>query len=264
VRPPAALGAASSRPSPGRRENSGIQGFMVQLGPQNNSSVRIIQAIFEGSFLPPVICTHLLAVSHQGRWIYLGYGMVGLAIAGYFAIRSLARRGKDINGFISLAILNLLLPTPELVLREADVTYEMGIQFGYPRPSQFEALVPDEDLFWKLPPNSPSVSSMPAVNSMGFYGKEFQPSKPPGVYRIMFLGDSVPAQGYPQTVETFLNGQHPTGMRFESVNLAVGGYSTYQGRVLVDKYGKTLQPNLALVSYGWNDHWQAYGQIDSH
>jgi len=165
--------------------------------------------------------------------------------------------------FISLAILNIVLATPELALRAADITYETGIQFGYPRPSQFLELVPDKDLFWKLPPNSSSVNSMPPVNSLGFYGKEFQVSKPPGVYRLMFLGDSVPAQGYPQTVETFLNWLHPSGMRFESINLAVGGYSSYQGRLLADKYGKTLQPDLVLVSYGWNDHWQAYGQIDS-
>jgi lysophospholipase L1-like esterase len=165
--------------------------------------------------------------------------------------------------FMSLAILNLVLPTPELALRAADVTYEMGIQFGYPRPSQFQELVPDEDLFWKMRPNSPGVGFMPPVNSLGFYGKEFDVFKSPGVYRLMFLGDSVPAQGYPQTVETFLNWLHPAGMRFESVNLAVGGYSSYQGRILADKYGMTLRPDLVLVSYGWNDHWQAYGQIDS-
>ena len=221
------------------------------------------QSIFESSLLPPLICTHLLAVSHQGRWIYLGYGILGFAIAGYFGIHALARRGRDVGVFISLAVLNLALATPELALRAADVTYEMGIQFGYPRPSQFLELVPDKDLFWKLPPNSSSVNSMPPVNSLGFYGKEFPVSKPPGVYRLMFLGDSVPAQGYPQTVETLLNWLHPGGMRFESLNLAVGGYSSYQGRILADKYGKTLQPDLVLVSYGWNDHWHAYGQIDS-
>lgn len=234
---------------------------MIRLDPR--SSVGITQAIFESSLLPALICTHLLAVSHQGRWIYLGYGILGFAIAGYFGIRALARRGRDVRVFISVAVLNLMLVTPELALRAADIAYETGIQFGYPRPSQFLELVPDKDLFWKLPPNSSSVNSMPSVNSLGFYGKEIQVSKPPAVYRLMFLGDSVPAQGYPQTVETFLNCLHPGGRRFESINVAVGGYSSYQGRILAAKYGKTLQPDLVLVSYGWNDHWQAYGQIDS-
>ncbi len=225
--------------------------------PEPKTSVKIVQVIFVGSLLLPLIGAHLLSLSHQREWLYLSYGIIGCALASYFAIPSLARRGKNINWFLSLAMLNLLVLTPELFLREFDFYYDMGIQFGYPRPTQFAAYEPDKDLFWKMPPGRPGV------NSLGFWGKEIEMPKPAGVYRIMFLGDSVPAQGYPQIVETFLNAQRQTGVRFESINLAVGGYSSYQGRILIDKYGEMFEPNLALISYGWNDHWQAYGGIDS-
>ena len=217
----------------------------------------MIQIIFVGSLLFPLISTYLLALSHQWDWLYLNAGLVWLAIVSYVGIEYLARHNKNVDWFLSLAILNLLLLTPELLLRQANFHYELGIQFGYPNPTQFESLVPDEELFWRLSPERSDI------NSLGFRGKEIELPKPPAVYRIVFLGDSVLYQGYPEIVETFLNAQGRTEMRFESVNLAIPGYSTYQGRILVDKYGDRLEPNLVLISYGWNDHWQAYGQIDS-
>jgi len=41
------------------------------------------------------------------------------------------------------------------------------------------------------------------------------------------------------------------------------GYSSYQGRVLAERYASKLDPDLAVVYFGWNDHWNAYGAIDS-
>ena len=146
--------------------------------------------------------------------------------------------------------------TPELLLRQVHFRHEPGIQFGFPRPAHFEILAPDEELFWKLSPGRPNV------NSLGFRGGEIARPKPPAVYRVLFLGDSVPYQGYPALVETFLNGWG-IARRFESVNLGVPGYSSHQGRVLVARYGEMLEPDLVVISYGWNDHWQAYGAVDS-
>lgn len=224
---------------------------------RQRTSAKIIQIIFVGSLLLPWIATYLLTLSQERYWLHFNYGLICFAVAGYVAIQSLARRGKNIDWVLSVAVLNLLVLTPELFLRQANFHYETGVQFGYPKPAQFEAFVPDKDLFWKLPPQKPGV------NSLGFEGKEIEVPKPAGIYRILFLGDSVPRQGYPAMVETFLNAQPQRKNRFECINLSMSGYSTYQGRILVDKYGTVLEPDLVLVSYGWNDHWQAYGQIDS-
>jgi lysophospholipase L1-like esterase len=32
---------------------------------------------------------------------------------------------------------------------------------------------------------------------------------------------------------------------------------------VVDKYGTAVAPEVVVVSYGWNDHWLAYGSVDS-
>ena len=86
--------------------------------------------------------------------------------------------------------------------------------------------------------------------------------KPSGFCRILFLGDSVPGQGYPNLVEKLLNGKQ-SAQYVESVNLALAGYSSHQGRAVVNKYGAVVDPDLVVISYGWNDHWLAYGSVDS-
>jgi lysophospholipase L1-like esterase len=147
---------------------------------------------------------------------------------------------------------------PELALRVVGFRGESGIQFGYPRPENFVALEPDPRLFWKLRPSSPNV------NSLGFPGHEIAVPKPRDRYRILFLGDSCTQQGYPDIVEVLLNGSHADkDRRIESITLAVSGYSSHQGRVLAELYGERLEPDLAVVYFGWNDHWQAYQAVDS-
>ena len=135
---------------------------------------------------------------------------------------------------------------------------QSGMQFGYPRPSEFVRLTWDEDLFWRLDP------SLPAVNSLGFPGDEFQIPKPDGVYRILYLGDSCTQQGYPEIVEGMLNEQRPQeGIIIESVSLAVPGYTSHQGRILAEQLGQSVDPNLVVVYFGWNDHWLAFDSKDS-
>ncbi len=61
-----------------------------------------------------------------------------------------------------------------------------------------------------------------------------------------------------------LNEQNqPCSKTFESITLAVAGYSSYQGRVLAEKFGLLVKPNLVVVFFGWNDHWLAYNTKDS-
>jgi lysophospholipase L1-like esterase len=224
----------------------------------STGATKVIQVIFVGSLLAPLLTGYFLNPSPAGYWPYLNLSLVGLALAGWLAIRYLARRGKNVDWFLSIAALNLLLLAPELILRQLDFRYETGIQFGYPRLTHFESFILDDELFWRLRPERPGV------NSWGFPGPEIALPKPANTYRLLFLGDSVAQQGYPAIVETLLNqpgNQAPR--RIESVSLALSGYSTYQGRVLVNKYGDSLGPDLVLVCYGWNDHWLAYGDIDS-
>jgi lysophospholipase L1-like esterase len=178
--------------------------------------------------------------------------------SGHLFMGLLYKRGRSTALFIILAVLNVVLVVPELILRAADFRYESGISYGALRPS-FQALfVPDKDLFWKLSPSDPQV------NSLGFPGKEVVTPKPKHVFRIVYFGDSCTQEGYARMVERLLNEFFGgDSLRFECITMAVSGYSSYQGRVMAEMYGEMLEPDLVVVLFGWNDHWLAYRAIDS-
>ena len=216
---------------------------------------RILRILFVGSLLAPLGLALIMSV--RGRAYTLLYTFLILyALAGYCLIAVLARRGKGEGVFLLLAVLNVLLLTPELILRKVGFQSELGVQFGYPEPTTFETFLPDEQLFWRLPPNQDGT------NALGFRGRDWVIPKPPDVYRVMFLGDSV-LRAYPGLVELILNADRSRTEFVETLNLSVEGYSSYQGRILTDRLGAVLEPDLVIVSFGWNDHWQAYGNPDA-
>lgn len=163
---------------------------------------------------------------------------------------------------ISVITLVLAVAIPELALRVSGWKREPGIQFGYPRPAGFAAFERDPELFWKLAPRSRASGHQAPGNSLGFPGPEIELPKPEGVYRMLFLGDSCTYLGFPARVKTVLDERSPE-LGAEPVVLAIPGYSSHQGRVVAEKYARDLEGDLAVVFYGWNDHWLAYGSIDS-
>lgn len=218
---------------------------------------RLIRIIFVGSIVCSIFLAFIEALTNP---LYILITTVLIVILGIMLLvmSVLHRRGKGVGIFLSLAMINLIFVIPEFGLEVGNFSYETGIQFGYPRPSQFERLKLDSDLFWRLDPSRPNV------NSEGFPGEEFVIPKPEDTYRILFLGDSCTLQGYPEEVEASLNEEYASGgLRFESVSLAVYGYSSHQGRILTEMYGSILEPDLVVIYFGWNDHWLAYGAIDA-
>jgi lysophospholipase L1-like esterase len=214
------------------------------------------------------ICYASFSLSIIGCTLLIWQESRGLAVLSLFLLLAVSTRlsllrhlvsSKQLAGWLlTFATLNFLLIVPEVALRVAGFRGEAGIQFGFPRPEDFVRFDPDERLFWKL------RSSDPNVNSFGFPGKEIVTPKPDHRYRVLFLGDSCTKQGYPDIVELLLNGGNDTtARRFESITLAISGYSSYQGRVLAELYGERFEPDVAVVYFGWNDHWQAHQAIDS-
>jgi lysophospholipase L1-like esterase len=97
------------------------------------------------------------------------------------------------------------------------------------------------------------------TNSRGFPGPDFAPGPHPGIYRIVALGDSstfgwgVDArEAYPAVLGEELRRRHP-GRAIEVVNLGVCGYSSLQGRVLLEREALAWRPDLVTLSYGSND-----------
>ncbi|HPQ70726.1 MAG TPA: GDSL-type esterase/lipase family protein [bacterium] len=162
----------------------------------------------------------------------------------------------------SLFTLFLLLGVAELALRitswqaetiAVDRFSEDALQHGH----NWEL---DELLFWRLKPDS-AVDYMGAtyrVNADGFRGEPGThiPSgkRPENKTRVVVLGDSVSFglnvlndnEVYAAVLQRHL------GEGYEVINLAVPGYTSYQGRLLLKKYA-FLQPDIVIVGFGWND-----------
>jgi lysophospholipase L1-like esterase len=160
---------------------------------------------------------------------------------------------------LSIATLVVVVGLPELLLRAAGFQYESGVEFRIPEEdASFIAYQPDPYLLFKFDP------AHPKVNSLGFPDAEVVLPKPPGVFRMLFLGDSCTQQGYPAQVAARLALDHgDEGPAFDAVTLAVAGYSSFQGRVIAERVAGGLEGDLALVYFGWNDHWLANGAPDS-
>ncbi|MFC1601114.1 SGNH/GDSL hydrolase family protein [Candidatus Sumerlaeota bacterium] len=231
----------------------------VPTGLSPEAERRFTSAIFGASAL----CTsyHFAYRALQGRVWHAGLfvALVALAVGCGPLIAWWQRRGYKVALFLTVAVLNLAFVVPELALRRANkYYYRAAVQFAYPTPEAFAFFDLDPDLFWRF------RAGADGVNSLGMAGGEIAVPKPADVFRILFLGDSCTYLGYiPGKVEERLNRRPPPGKRVECVALAVPGYSSHQGRILAQRYGRVFEPDLAVVYFGWNDHWRAYGAVDA-
>ncbi|MBW2387557.1 MAG: hypothetical protein JRG89_03900 [Deltaproteobacteria bacterium] len=170
-----------------------------------------------------------------------------------------SRQSALLRPLLAVVAVGVALGVPELVLRATGFRYESGVEYRLPQgdPS-FVFFYPDPELLFKFDP------AHPLVNSFGFPGEEVTLPKPDGVYRILFLGDSCTQQGYPDRVAEQLNSaRSKDDPHYGAVTLAIAGYSSFQGQVIARKLAPQMEGDLALVYFGWNDHWLAHGAPDS-
>ncbi len=90
--------------------------------------------------------------------------------------------------------------------------------------------------------------------------------KPPGVRRVVVLGDSVPNEGslafakrFPHLLEGMLQAAAPPGATVEVVNVSCEGYNTIQEERLLEKVGLRYQPDLIVWTYVLNDPYLQNG-----
>jgi hypothetical protein len=150
-------------------------------------------------------------------------------------------------------VVSLLLP---LLMVEAALrllgpilpgNYNTG-DFLVPHPVYGRFHVPGFDGWTK----TREYTSHVVINSLGLKGPERPYAKPPGVKRILYLGDSfteavqVPQQdGVVSRLETALNA-HGTD-RYEVLNAGVGGWGTGEELVYLREEGYRYQPDLVVV-----------------
>ncbi|MCA8943159.1 MAG: SGNH/GDSL hydrolase family protein, partial [Planctomycetes bacterium] len=98
-----------------------------------------------------------------------------------------------------------------------------------------------------------ALASDTPFNDRGFFGPDFPKSKPNGTCRIVCLGASTTASGYPGVMQDWLNEHDATGTRFECVNLAHGFYNSNHSVVNFVLNALDLDPDYVVVHHGWND-----------
>lgn len=193
--------------------------------------------------------------SRRRRALYLAvpYAAFVLALAG---VEGLVRLSSA-----HVSSLEFLVAAPE---QQAQFRDPFGVRI-------FEG---DPLLFWRLQPNLDRVLwdfTLVTTNARGLrYDRPVGP-KPPGVFRVVCLGDSVTFGyrvprvfrnrpddydrrwlPYPTLLEERLRREHP-GRAIEVIPLAVPGYSSHQGLAWLRRDAGWLRPDVVTALYGWND-----------
>jgi hypothetical protein len=137
----------------------------------------------------------------------------------------------------------------------------------------------DPELFWhlrpgrRMPDGEGWARGVISNNESFREDHEIPRRKPAGEVRILFLGDSctfglglLHHESFVDRVEQLLRtryaaGSHPAAV--ESINAGVPGYTLFQGWRLLETKGFEFEPDLVVLTFGWNDgsEWDALGDI---
>lgn len=117
-------------------------------------------------------------------------------------------------------------------------------------------LLPDSERVYALRPGmGPPLST----NGYGFRGEPVDVVKPPGVRRIVMLGDSITFGNSVPWTQTFsfvlqqLLNQQAGRREFEVLNLGVSGYNTGQELATLRELGLRFSPDLIVLNVCLND-----------
>jgi len=150
-----------------------------------------------------------------------------------------------------------------LILLECALTLgaiELGLAIFHPVPYSIAANMyfeADPYTGYRLKPGGIGHYQLgiPAVaNSHGHRDVEVSLEKPPGIFRILVLGDSFTVganvrqeEAYPKVLENRLRTIY--GPRIQVVNAGVGGWDPFQYAQYFEHYGYQFEPDLILIGF---------------
>lgn len=169
------------------------------------------------------------------------------------------------RGWIYRSIVILLITLVSLAVLEGAVRL-FGIAPVLPK--EYSGFISDPYLPFRKKPNlvrrgmsrSGEFEFEYRHNSMGFRDVEHDILKPPGVYRILTLGDSLTfgvgadyENTYPTRLEVLLNERPNTATRVEIIKAGVPRYFPEIERLMLEYYGLQYAPDLVIVGFNPND-----------
>ena len=107
---------------------------------------------------------------------------------------------------------------------------------------------------------TPGDDKIIRVNRLGFRGPELAAAKPPGIYRLAVLGDSIAFARYLDNEDSFPDllpgrlAERRPGLRFEVLNVSLGGRDTWEEVALLEHQVLALEPDLVVLQVCMNDH----------
>jgi lysophospholipase L1-like esterase len=117
-------------------------------------------------------------------------------------------------------------------------------------------LVDDPILNWRFIPYSTVQDGkvVYAYNSVGFRDREHSKQKPPGVMRVVVIGDSV-TEGTGVEADAIFSSQlqHMLGPQHEVINLGMSGLNTPQEVHILEVEGLSYDPDVVVVNFVLND-----------
>lgn len=174
----------------------------------------------------------------------------------------LLRIGRLLLG--NLLVFLLLFAAAELAIRVHHdgfaVTFEAMMHRKAPSSNPGTRwVIDDEELGYRQNP------AMEGINERSVVHGEIAVPKPPGLYRVLYLGDSVAAASKAKPRENFVSFTRDfleTQGNYEVINAAVPGYTSYQEVLFYKRYLADTNPDLVVSVYCLNDNHRFLHRFD--
>lgn len=195
----------------------------------------------------------------------IAFAVVGFVFLAAFAVarRAVPRfapRRREAVARVLLSVLVLLVPAAA-----AELALRPFVPLHHKNTSAFVA---DKTLGWRLVPQSTYTwGGNDKINGKGLRGPEVPYEKPTGVFRILWLGDSVTI-GYlldswrltfPYVAQSLLDAGEPGG--YETINAGIDGYSPWQQHLWLAGEGIRYGPDLVVVCFVLNDVTEKFSLV---
>lgn len=165
------------------------------------------------------------------------------------------RRTRQLATNLALALV-ATIGTVAVLEGGARVLQLPAVIFIYPAPNNCMQRDAQLSLTWAEKCSGTMWGSSFRINSEGLRGAEVRND---GAARILAIGDSCTwgwgasdAGTYPAVLQDLLDQRFGTG-RYQVLNAAMPGYTSYQGLVYLRERGLQLKPSIVIAGYGFND-----------